>query len=174
MWRIKSLAITVVLLGVLVFGAVAVHAGWYWNSAINVEGVEVRTQWTVDGGIDPATADDYMAFIALALPVGASAEVVEVASNVELSLTEASSKYKCHANGIDAQVQYTVVLLPGSGGKQVQVTVTADGQVIGEANGRVDRPISVDVFIAVANPSCYSAEEPSGPTGGKGGKGKKG
>lgn len=170
MWKIRSLAATVVLLGVLAFGAVAVQAGWYWNSAINVEGVEVRTRWTVDGGADPAAADDYLAFIELSVPRGAQAEVVEVAANVELSLAEASPKYKCHANGIDAQVKYTVAGLPGSDGKQVQVTVTADGLVVGEATGRIGRGISVDVFIAVANPSCYAAEEPSGPTGGKGKK----
>jgi hypothetical protein len=171
MWKIKSLAITVVLLGVLAFGAVAVHAGWYWNSAINVEGVEVRTRWTVDGGADPAAADDYLAFIGLSLPKGASAEVVEVAANVELSLTEASKKYKCYANGIDARVEYSINPLPGSGGKQAQVTVTADGLVVGEATGKLGRTIAVDVFIAVDSPSCYSAEEPSGPTGGKGKKG---
>lgn len=171
MWKIKSLAATVVLLGVLAFGAVAVHAGWYWNSAINVEGVEVRTRWTVDGGADPAAADDYLAAIGLALPVGASAEVIEVAANVELNLFDASGKYKCHANGIDARVEYVVAALPGEDGTQVQVTVTADGQVIGEATGKVGRTIPVDVFIAVANPSCYTADEPSSPKGGKGKKG---
>ena len=171
MWKIKSLAATVVLLGVLAFGAVAVHAGWYWNSAINVEGVEVRTRWTVDGGVDPVTADDYLAAIELSLPVGASAEVIEVAANVELSVTEASKKYKCHANGIDARVVYVVAALPGNGGDQVQVTVTADGLVVGEATGLIGRTIPVDVFLAVANPSCYAAEEPSGPKGGKGKKG---
>ena len=171
MWKIKSLAATVVLLGVLAFGAVAVQAGWYWNTAINVEGVDVRTRWTVDGGADPATADDYMAFIGLSVPKGAYAEVVEVAGNVELTLTEASKKYECHANGIDARVVYAVNSLPGMGGDQVQVTVTADGLVVGEATGRIGRTITVDVFIPVANPSCYSAEEPSSPKGGKGKKG---
>ncbi len=166
MWKIKSLAITVVLLGVLVFGAVAVHAGWYWNSAIDVEGVEVRTRWTVDGGADPVAADDYAAFIELSVPKGAYAQVVEVAANIELSVAEASPKYKCHADGIDAQAQYTVFGLNGAGGK-VQVTVTADGLVVGEATGRIGRTIPVDVFIAVANPSCYAAEEPSSPKGRK-------
>ena len=171
MWKIKSLAITVVLLGVLAFGAVAVHAGWYWNSAIDAEGVEVRTRWTVDGGADPAAADDYYAWIEFSVPKGAVAQVVEVAANVELSITQASPKYKCHANGIDAQVEYTVGGLNGAGG-QVQVTVTADGLVVGEATGKVGRSIAVDVFIPVASPSCYSADETSGPTGGKGKKSK--
>ncbi len=171
MWKIKSLAITVVLLGVLAFGAVAVQAGWYWNSAIDVEGVEVRTKWTVDAGADPAAADDYIAFIELSVPKGAYAQVVEVAGNVELSVADASPNYKCHANGIDARAQYVVMGLNGAGSNQVQVTVTADGQAVGQATGKVGRTISVDVLIPVANPSCYSVEEPSSPKGGKGKKG---
>ena len=167
MWQIKSLAITVVLLGVLAFGAVAVHAGWYWNTLFDVEGVDVRTQWTVDGGADPEAADDYYTLIELYVPKGAYAAVVEVAANVEASVAEASPKYKCHADGIDARVEYVVVALPGADGEQVQVTVTADGQVIGEATGKLDRTIPVDVFIAVANPSCYAAEESSSPKRGK-------
>ena len=39
--------------------------------------------------------------------------------------------------------------------------------MIGEGTGRVNRSIPVDVFIAVANPSCYSAEELSSPKGKK-------
>ena len=167
MWRIKSLAVIVVLLGVLVLGAVAVHAGWYWNSAINVEGVDVRTRWTVDGGADPAAADDYYAFIELSVPKGASAEVVATATNVEASVTEASPKYKCHVNGIEAKAKYGIAALDGADGTQVQVTVTADGQVVGEATGKVGRSVALDVFIPVANPSCYSAEEPSSPKGRK-------
>ena len=45
MSRFKLLVMTVGVLGVILFGAVVAHAGWGWNAEIDVEGVEIRTQW---------------------------------------------------------------------------------------------------------------------------------
>ena len=51
MWRFKLLVVTVVVVGPLLFGAVVVHArGWSWNSQINVESIDVGTEWTVSQG----------------------------------------------------------------------------------------------------------------------------
>ncbi|MCH8086517.1 MAG: hypothetical protein IIC81_01555 [Chloroflexi bacterium] len=49
MWRIRALVLMGVLVGMLIFGAVGVYAGWYWNSQTDVEGTSLRTIWTVVG-----------------------------------------------------------------------------------------------------------------------------
>ena len=57
MWRFKLLVVTVAVLGVLLFGAVVAHArGWSWNSQVNVEGTDVRTEWTASQGLAPPPA----------------------------------------------------------------------------------------------------------------------
>jgi len=51
MRRFKLLVVTAVLLGPLLFGAVMAQArGWSWNSQINVEGADVRSEWMAGQG----------------------------------------------------------------------------------------------------------------------------
>ncbi len=154
MWWIKSLVMTLLLLGMLAFSGGVAQAGWYWNSAINVEGVDIRTRWTVDRGADPAAAYDYFAVIKGAVPEGVQPQIMAKA-DTETVATKAGSLLGCYSNGIDAYAQYSVAALDGADGTRVDVTVTADGQVVGRAWGRIGQTIGLRLFIPVSNPSCY-------------------
>ena len=111
MIHFKSLAVTVVLLGVLVFGAAVAHAGWYWNSATYVEGIEIRTPWTVTD--DEFGFNDYFADIEIFLPPEVAASIFEVAKTEAASLAsehdvdiDDDDALSCHANGIEARVEF--------------------------------------------------------------------
>ena len=144
MWKIRSLVVLVVLVGVLVFGAVVAHGGWWWNTSIDVEGVEVRTFWTVED--DPDGATNYHTKIRIDLPKVASAEVVEKADTESVKL-KAKHGLGCLSEGIEAKVTYKVKPQDGAIGKDVKVWVTADDQLLGEKTGKVGKKIKLDVFI---------------------------
>ena len=77
MWRTRTSVVLGVFAVTLIIGAAVAYAGWYWNASIDVEGVDVRTQWTVAG--DPEGAKNYGADIHVDLPPPAEASVEEVA-----------------------------------------------------------------------------------------------
>ncbi len=99
MWRFKALALTAVVLVTILVGTVVVYAGWHWNAQIDVEGTDVRTQWTVDNGEDSDAADDYSAQIHVQLPKEAEASVVATAANESVVLNNTGG-LNCSADGI--------------------------------------------------------------------------
>ena len=141
MWKMKTMAISVVVLGALLFGAVVANAGWGWNAKVDVEGTTISTSWSVAQG----GKTQYQAAITVAVPAKADVNVVEVADNE--TVTVVRTRGRCSRNGtIDAVVTY---LITGNGhGDDVSVSVDqADGESYGSGTGKVGSPISVNVSI---------------------------
>ena len=149
MWRIRALVLLGVLAGMLIFGAVGVYAGWYWNSQTDIEGTSLRTIWTVEG--DEDGSQNYHADINIALPEGAQrgSPVVALTETVTFS---SDSELDCDDEGLEAIVTFNVT---GDGpGTKVKVTITVDGIVIEEDKGHLGEEIEVKVDIPADDPSC--------------------
>ena len=144
MWKLKATVIAGVLIGAAIFGATVAYGSWWWNAQIDVEGVDVRTIWTVVD--DPEGSENYHAKIQVRLPRGAKAELVSQAKTETVVFARGRS-LKCTDDGIQAKVKYKVKPLEGAEGKHVDVTVTADGEVVGHNTGKVNRTVKVKVLI---------------------------
>ena len=143
MWRMKALAISVVVLGALLFGAVVAYAGWSWNAKADIEGTTISTAWSVAQG----GKAQYNAAITIEVPANASIDVVEVASNETVNVVHTDQL--CASGVIDAVVSWVVT---GNGhGDAVSVSVNEagrNGQSYGSASGTVGSAISVNAAIA--------------------------
>lgn len=143
MWRLKTLTISVVVLGALLFGAVVVNAGWGWNAKADVEGTTISTAWSVSNG----GKAQYQADITITVPANAVVDVVEVSSNE--TVTVVHTRQRCSRGVIDAVVTY---LITGSGnGTAVSVSVDQvgrSGENYGSASGTVGTAVSVTAAIA--------------------------
>lgn len=143
MWRIKTLTISVVVLGALLFGAVVVNAGWGWNAKVDVEGTTISTSWSVSKG----GKAQYQADITISVPSNASVNIVEAASSETVTVVHTGEL--CSAGVIDAVVTY---LITGSGnGTAVSVSVDQagrSGENYGSASGTVGTAVSVTASIA--------------------------
>ena len=149
MWRIRALVLMGVLVGMLIFGAVGVYAGWYWNSQTDVEGTSLRTIWTVVG--DEKGSENYYANLNIALPEGAEIGDSVVAPSETLTFSS-DSELGCDNDGLEAVVTFNVI---GDGpGKKVRVTITADGKNIGRDIGDLGEEIVVKIDIPADDPSC--------------------
>lgn len=146
MWRFKALALTAVVLVTILVGTVVVYAGWDWNAQIDVEGTDVRTQWTVNGGEPAGSADDYSALIHVQLPKEAAVSVIAVADSESLILNQTGG-LNCSEDGIEGRVKINVSTQDGDADGVVTLTVTANGNVVGQASGPVSSNISVNVTI---------------------------
>ncbi len=151
MWRTRISVVLGVFTATLIVGAAVAYAGWYWNAQIDVEGADVRTQWTVVG--DPDGANNYEADIHVDLPPGAEASIEEIAWNETVTLGE-DENLKCGKKGVEAEVTYNIEGLDGADGKKVNVTVTADGKKIGRGRGELGDDISVRVRIPTHGKVC--------------------
>ena len=120
MWRFRSMAVFGVLVGALIFGAAVAYGSWWWNAQIDVEGVDVRTVWSVTD--DPEGAENYHAYIGVALPHNSKAEVIEHTKNETVRL-HWTDELQCTSEGIQAKVAYFVVPLKGAVGHTVGVRV---------------------------------------------------
>ena len=149
MWRIRALVLLGVLVGMLIFGAVGVYAGWYWNSQTDVEGTSLRTIWTVVG--DEKGSENYHADINIALPEGAQIGDSVVALTETLTFST-DSELECDDDGLEAVVTFNVI--DDGPGKKVRVTITADGKNIGRDIGNLGEEIVVKVDIPAGDPSC--------------------
>ena len=149
MWRIRALVLLGVLVGMLIFGAVGVYAGWYWNSQTDVEGTSLRTIWTVEG--DEDGSQNYHADINIALPEGAQIGSPVVALTETLTFST-DSELECDDDGLEAVVTFNVI--DDGPGKKVRVTITADGKNIGRDIGNLGEEIVVKVDIPAGDPSC--------------------
>ena len=136
----------------LIFGALSVLGSWWWNASIDVEGVDVRTRWTVVD--DEEGADQYHALIGVGVPQEARAEIVTQAENEKVRLVH-TSHLDCAGRGIETLVVYRVSPLEGAIGTQVEVEVTADRDVIGRGSGGLDQYIRVRTLIPHA--TCSGA-----------------
>ena len=144
MWRIKAAVVLVVLVGTLLAGVATAYGFWWWNAEIDVEGVNVRTIWSVVD--DEAGQESYLARIKIGVPLGAHAEV-KVKADTETVSIRPSPHLACLSGGIEAEVVYTVTPLRRATGTQVEVSVTANGQEIGSGAGLVGERIEVNVVI---------------------------
>ena len=144
MWRVKSGIALGVMVGVLIFGAAIAYGSWWWNSHIDVEGVDVRTIWTVTD--DPEGEKHYHTDIVVRLPVNAEAEIKSQAETETVHLV-ADPQLKCLPNGIQSIVHYVVHPLEGAIGTEVAVLVTADDHPIGSNTGGLNQVISVRGLI---------------------------
>ena len=150
MWRMRLLVLAAVLVGMLAFGAIAVYAGWYWNAQIDVEGVDLRTQWTVTD--DPDGQNNYQARIVVKVPNDADASVVAQANSERVVLNHTGG-LECGGDGIEIQVDYVILPVDGASGTQVEVSVTANGAVIGSGTGTVDDNIKLRDLV-IPGVSC--------------------
>ena len=142
MWRMKTMAISVVVLGALLFGAAVANAGWGWNAKVDVEGTTISTSWSVAKG----GKAQYQAAISIAHPENAAVKVVELAKSETVTLD--STNAQCSNGTIDMVVTY---LVTGTGhGDDVSVSVNEagrKGESFGSGTGKVGSPISVNVSI---------------------------
>ena len=99
MWRLKLLIAAVVAVTALVLGVAVAYGYWYWNAQIDVEGVDVRTVWTVTG--DPDGQDNYSAKIVLNVPKDAEAQVIKAAANERVKIKH-TGKLICTDEGVEA------------------------------------------------------------------------
>lgn len=143
MWRMKALAISVVVLGALLFGAVVAYAGWSWNAKADIEGTTISTSWSVAQG----GKAQYNAEITIEVPANASIEVVERAPNETVEIVHTADR--CSAGVIDVVVSYVIT---GTGhGENVSVSVNEagrNGQNYGSGSGELGSTISVNASIA--------------------------
>ncbi len=172
MWRIRSLVILGVMVGALILGATVAQGAWYWNAWYwnawywNAEGsgdgVDFRTAWTVvPAGSDESIDGDelnYHATIQVRVPKEADFSIVEQAGTETATLKRVGN-LDCKADGIEAEVIYRVEPLEGAQGDLVKVWVTADGHLLDEETGPLDKRIKLETFIPSpegVTPSCYS------------------
>jgi hypothetical protein len=153
MRRTKLLAALVAILAVMAFGAGAAQAywGWYWNAEIDVEGTDLRTAWTVVGG----DSDDYFADIRVSVPRGADADVIDVADHERVS-TSARGSLSCDSGSVETVVTFKVSATDKDADENawVEVELTANGDSIGTAAGRVGKRITVRADVPATDPDC--------------------
>ena len=142
MWRMKVTAVTIVVLGALMFGAMVAYAGWGWNAKVNIEGTMVSTSWSVADG---SGANDYNAVITLDVPENADVRIVKVAHRREFLNVNKIEGLQCNADGsVDVTVTFEV-----TGGDGLGVVSASIDRVGGKAkesygsdSGPVGTPLS--------------------------------
>ena len=127
MWRMKILAVTVVVLGALMFGAVVAYAGWSWNAKVDIGGTKVSTSWAVTDDVNGAA--DYSAVITIAVPSGTDVNIIKTVPNEDVSVTLGGS---CSNGVMSATVSYLISNDGGGDGSVVSVSVDQVGH--GRAN----------------------------------------
>ena len=152
MRRTTLLATFAAILIVMAMGAGAAQAywGWYWNAEIDLEGTSLRTAWTVVDGDE----DDYFTDIRISVPRKADADVVGVAEGHEKVKIKSGRKLSCDADSVDAIVTFKVKA-DGKGVDRkgrVEVEITANGEIIGTADGRIGKKITVNVDVPATDP----------------------
>ena len=149
----------------MIVGASVAYAGWgwWWNAEIELEGLELRTAWTVDGGEDSDAADDYHARIKVSLPGDARATIVTTADQ-ETVVIKKSKGLRCGPNGLQASVQYkarSVEKIDLQARHRVQTRVTLDGKLVGEKSGRHNESITIRFNVPADHPACADSENDS-------------
>jgi hypothetical protein len=137
MWRMKVTAVSLIVLGALIFGSVVAYAGWGWNAKVNIEGTMVSTSWTVDGANG---STDHKALIELYVSENADVTVVKVGHKREVFNLPPVDGLACNdgsegdtPGSVDVTVDYTVT---GSGDGEVSVSVNRVGGKLTYAEGK--------------------------------------
>lgn len=148
MWRLRSVVILGVLAGMLVFGAAVAYGSWWWNAQVDVEGVKIRTIWTV---LDDETGEqDYGAKIIIYKPEDAKARLLSKEPNERVRIKDKET-LDCLAEGIELKVKSRVFPLTadaaGTVAKLTVKTVGKHAQVLGEATGPLDEFMKVKVVV---------------------------
>ena len=157
MWRLRLLAVTGALAGMLIFAGVASagwywNGGWYWNASVQVEGVPVSTAWTVvdaNGESLDHEAHDFRTAIRISKPKAANGEVLEEAKDESATL-KSSPKLHCTPDGIEAEVTYHVAAKGKTLGKTVELTVTVGTEDTYTASGKLGENITVSGILIPA------------------------
>jgi len=154
MRRIKLLAALFPIVAVLGIGSGAAQAywGWYWNAEIDVEGTSLRTAWSVVGG----DSDDYFTDIRVSVPRRADVEVLEFAEGYESVSISSCGSLSCDSNSVEAFVTFKVSATDKDADENawVEVELTANGESIGTADGRVGKRITVRTDVPASHPGC--------------------
>ena len=171
MWRFRFMVILVVLTAGVMYGTTVAQGAWYWNAWYwnawywnangSSQGVDFRTAWTV---VDSATGEsidgdelNYHTDIRITVPEGSDFTLVEQAETESVSV-RTDDDLECTDDGIEVEVSYRVKPLRGAMGDEVNVWVTADGDLLGEKAGRLRKKIKLEVFIPApegVTPTCY-------------------
>ncbi len=162
MWKLRYPVILGSFLAVFIIGAASVYAGWGWGwkAQVDVEGADVRTQWAVtdgNGNTIEGEQASYHAKITIKLPQGADASLIGVAEAEDVTL-KIDDELACTANGVEAKIQYKVSATGAASGDSVETIVTANGQPVSSASGRLNAAIKHHLVVPVSNPSCYDAD----------------
>jgi len=151
MRQLKVVAVLGVLAGALIFGAVVAHGSWWWNSTLNVEGVELRTIWEITDSTESLYS--YSAAFTVIVPSKAEAAIIETGTNETVTIKR-SKKLACLSNGVQVRVDGKVSAEAGATGTQAKITLTADGVVVGEKAGAVGQTISQQVLLPTNGVAC--------------------
>ncbi len=172
MLRMRIAVVVAAMAAVFIFGAVTAEGAWYWNAwywnawywnaETGGEGVDFRTAWKV---VDEQTGHEidgdeynYFAKITIKVPEEAGFSLVEQAETETVKLKPVGH-LECKADGIEAEVEYKVKPLEGAQANQVVVWVTANGEEIGHATGKLKKKIKLKLLVPApeeVTPSCYS------------------
>lgn len=158
MWWFKTLAVTAVILGALLLGVVVAYAGWSWNAQLSVEGVEVRTDWTVvddqTGQSYDSESGDFHATITAAFAKEADVEVLAVADTETVRVKHRGS-LECKPDGVEAEFVFKVSALEAVSANKVVATIRVGGQEIDKVTGQLDERLQFQVVIPADSPDCY-------------------
>ena len=158
MCRFKTLIVSGAVIAAMLLGAVVAYAaGWSWNAQLNVEGVDVRTDWTV---VNDQTGESYdsesgkfHAAITASFPKGAQAEVLVMADAETVHLKHVGS-LECDSDGVEAEFSYKVTALDTVSANKVVATIFVNGQELGQVTGRIHERLNLQINIPVDGPSC--------------------
>ena len=145
MFKMRSLLVAGVVLGVLVFGVTTVHGIWWWNAKFDVGGSMISTRWSVN---DPNGSQDYHASITLTLPRDAGDVRIIAQKRNETVDLQYSKKLKCSGGKMQARVQYNVVAQDdGVGGvpdgDRVRVRVVTRNRTLASGEGDLGKDIGL-------------------------------
>jgi len=144
MLRMKVTAVSLVVLGALLFGSVVAYAGWGWNAKANIEGTKISMSWAVTD--DTNGAADYHAEITVAVPDGTDIDVFKVSPTETVEVVDGGS---CSGGTVHAVVTYVVTSLGGDG-SAVSVSVDQVGKAkehFGHDSGVLGQSLSVEVDV---------------------------
>ena len=148
MWRMKVTAVSVVVLGALLFGAVVAYAGWGWNAKVDIGGTKVGTSWSVTN--DNNGAADYHAEITLTVPSNVDVNVIKLAPRENLTVVRTGEV--CVGTDINAVVSYVITSNGDGDGTDVSVSVDRVGgggkMNYGSSTGSVGEAVSVNVAMS--------------------------
>ena len=167
MWKFRALVAGIVVVGTLVFGSLVAHGSWWWNTAIEAEGVgEFRVVQTVlDGSLG---AESYRSRVLVRLPKDTDAELVDVAPN-ETVLVKENRRLECLEDAVQVTVMAKVDVkgrrnVDGAGTTWQLELIDDDGNVVADGTGPVGRIIRLGydrndpLYIpAASEPDCFES-----------------